>query len=106
MIGRDKTWALSSAILVAVAIGAGEQAGAAGQACEKLIGLRLQDTTLTIAESVAAGAFTPPRPQGAQPVPVAFCRVAGSIKPTSDSYASKRCATMACDDVDSSTTPT
>src|SRR6266853_1711671 len=85
MISRDKTWALSSAILAAFAMGAGAQAGAAGQACEKLIDLKLQDTTMTMAQSVAAGAFTPPRPQGAPPVPVAFCRVAGSIKPTSDS---------------------
>jgi feruloyl esterase len=105
MISRDKTWALSSAVLAAFAIGAVAQTGAAGQACEKLIDLKLQDTTITTAESVAAGAFTPPRPQGAQPVAVAFCRVAGSIKPTSDSYAARRCATMACDDADSGTTP-
>src|SRR5205807_4440395 len=76
---------VSSAVLAAFALGAVGHAGAAGQACEQLTGLRLQDTTVTMAESVAAGAFTPPRIPNAQPVSVAFCRVAGSIKPTSDS---------------------
>lgn len=57
---------------------------AAGMTCENLSGLKLADTTITTAESVAPGAFTPPRPNS-KPVPVAFCRVAGSIKPTSDS---------------------
>ena len=82
----DKTVLSMSAVLAAFVFGAVQSAGAAGQACEKLTGLKLADTTITTAESVAAGAFTPPRsPQGAPPIAVAFCRVAGTIKPTSDS---------------------
>jgi feruloyl esterase len=71
---------VSAALVTLVAT----SASAAGMSCESLSGLKLRDTTITTAESVAAGAFTPPR-QNARPVPVAFCRVAGSIKPTSDS---------------------
>jgi len=54
-------------------------------ACDALSGLKLQDTSITIAEMVAAGTFTPPRARDGKPVPVGFCRVAGTIKPTSDS---------------------
>jgi len=59
-------------------------ASAAGGPCEDLkTTLTLPYTTITLAESHAAGPFTPP---GAAPVVVpAFCRVAGAIKPTSDS---------------------
>lgn len=64
--------------------------------CEDLAGLQLQDTTITRAESVAAGAFVPPRefpwPSGSPPadfIPYgklpSFCRVAASIRPTADS---------------------
>src|SRR5712672_527904 len=51
----------------------------------------LPNTTITLAQSVAAGAFTPPVPSWASafmrptPVPVAFCRVGGHIRPTKDS---------------------
>jgi feruloyl esterase len=56
--------------------------------CEGLAELKLPNTTITVAQTVAEGAFTPPA--GAVAVPVykdlpAFCRVAGVIKPTSDS---------------------
>src|SRR5579863_8995356 len=54
--------------------------------CEGLANLKLPKTTITMAQSEAAGAFTPPRAAaGSKPIPVPFCRVAGSIKPTSDS---------------------
>jgi len=64
-----------------------------GQACEKLSGLKLDDTTITSAQTVAAGEFT--RPAG--PVDEqedtlrafkrlpAFCRVTAEIKPSADS---------------------
>src|SRR5262245_1363070 len=58
--------------------------------CESLAGLKLTDTTITAAQSVAAGAFVPAggggRGGGAQfsDLP-AFCRVAATIKPTPDS---------------------
>jgi feruloyl esterase len=65
----------------------------AGQArsCASLTSLSVPNTTITRAESVAAGAFTPPSPP---PFPVPgidysglpeFCRVAGTIQPTPQS---------------------
>ncbi|MFL6274734.1 MAG: tannase/feruloyl esterase family alpha/beta hydrolase [Blastocatellia bacterium] len=56
------------------------------QTCERLSDLKLTNTTITSAQSVAAGSFTPPTGTAApyKELP-AFCRVAGTIKPTSDS---------------------
>jgi feruloyl esterase len=61
---------------------AGVPAGAA--TCESLARLSLPATAISVAESVPAGSFAPP---GGKPIPnlPAFCRVAGSIKPSSDS---------------------
>jgi feruloyl esterase len=61
--------------------------------CESLSSLALPDTTITLAQPVAAGGFTAPAGRGgrggvaANPYKSlpAFCRVAASIKPTSDS---------------------
>jgi len=61
--------------------------------CESLSSLSLPDTMITMAQPVAAGAFTPPAAgrggRGPQANPYkdlpAFCRVAATIKPTSDS---------------------
>jgi len=68
--------------------------------CENLRALELPDTTIALAERVAAGAFRPPEPyvglpwtpgpRGAQPVVAAadlpaFCRVVGVIRPVADS---------------------
>lgn len=67
-----------------------------GASCESLASLALPDTTITLAQTVAAGAFvlpsgTPPPPGGGgnsadayKNLP-AFCRVAATLKPTSDS---------------------
>jgi hypothetical protein len=52
--------------------------------CEDLARLSLAGTTIGGAESVYAGTFTPPGEKPIQNIP-AFCRVAGSVKPTSDS---------------------
>jgi feruloyl esterase len=54
--------------------------------CEGLAELKLPNTTITAAQSVAAGAFTPPTGSAApyKELP-AFCRVAGVIRPTNDS---------------------
>jgi hypothetical protein len=71
-----------TAFLLASAASAGNPAFAAG--CESLTALKLPNTIITMAQPQAAGAFTPPgSAAGAKPVPVAFCRVTGSIKPTS-----------------------
>jgi Tannase and feruloyl esterase len=64
---------------------------AVAASCEKLLQLKLPDTHLSLAQSVAAGAFTPPVPSWAtkfmQPaaIPTAFCRVTGELHPTADS---------------------
>jgi hypothetical protein len=54
--------------------------------CEGLADLKLPNTTITLAQSVDAGAFAPPTgsPAPYKDLP-AFCRVAGVIKPTNDS---------------------
>jgi feruloyl esterase len=53
--------------------------------CQALSGLKLPNTTITTAQSVPAGKFTPPYGNPVDKLP-AFCRVAGVIKPTTDSY--------------------
>ena len=84
MTSWKKALLFASASASIAALVTGGNVSAAGTACESLSGLKLPDTTITTAESVAPGAFTPPRPNS-KPVPVAFCRVAGTIKPSSDS---------------------
>ncbi len=63
----------------------------AGATCESLSELKLANTTITLAQLVAAGAFPPPPGEQAlrgapsyKNLP-AFCRVTGVIKPSSDS---------------------
>jgi feruloyl esterase len=53
--------------------------------CGSLSALKLPNTTVTTAEAREPGSFT--APGGGRPIPnlPAFCRVAGSIKPTADS---------------------
>ena len=59
--------------------------------CSKLSKLELPHTSITGAEDVAAGAFKPPAgpptsgPAASYSNLPAFCRVAGTIKPTADS---------------------
>jgi feruloyl esterase len=80
--------AVAAAALLAI------PAVAATAPCESLSSLKLQDTTITAAEAVAAGAFAPPaqaggrgKGGGANPYAnlPAFCRVAATLKPSSDS---------------------
>src|SRR5262245_37603734 len=60
--------------------------------CDALASLKLRDTTITLAKSVAAGAFAPDKPPSL-PIPPAvpykdlpaFCRVAVTVKPAKDS---------------------
>ena len=57
--------------------------------CGQLAELHLPNTTITLAEPVAAGSFKAPSagmgPPAAYDKLPAFCRVAGTIKPTADS---------------------
>ena len=63
---------------------------AAAAPCESLAALKLPDTTITLAQTVAAGGFAPAggggRGGGAQfsDLP-AFCRIAATLKPSSES---------------------
>src|SRR5690349_1057457 len=56
------------------------QTAAAQQACEDLSRLALPRVTITLAQSVPAGKFTPPGEAAAIDAP-AFCRVAGVVAP-------------------------
>ena len=66
---------------------------AAAATCESLASLSIPDTTITLAQSVPAGGFTPSRAPSIPPSPrarsynnlPAFCRLAGEIKPAADS---------------------
>lgn len=60
----------------------------AASSCESLMALKLPDTTITMAQAVVAGGFSPPAGGGgaqAYSTLPAFCRVAATITPTSDS---------------------
>jgi hypothetical protein len=92
-------------LLMAASIVAGAVAGpavdgalattAAPQSCENIASLKLPNTTITVAQTIEAGAFKPPIPAGgaaASPAMAkafnglpAFCRVAATLKPSSDS---------------------
>ena len=66
------------------------QAPKPAASCESLTTLKLPNTTITSAESVGAGAFTPPGPAAPAAAKAfgtlpAFCRVAATLKPSSDS---------------------
>ena len=80
---------LSSAFLAACILACAttaSHAAAPAPACDSLAGLKLAHTVITQARSVPAGPFTLQGPFGSRSVDLpAFCRVSGSIKPTSDS---------------------
>jgi feruloyl esterase len=88
----SKEWVRNTVvtIIVLLALAVYGTSPAAATNCEDLAGLKLPDTAITLAQGVPAGAFTPPGP--ATPgvgnlfknLP-AFCQVAGTIKPSSDS---------------------
>jgi tannase/feruloyl esterase len=68
----------------AAAAGQPAAAGKPARACESLATLKLPDTTISHAETVSSGSFTPPGDKPLTGLP-AFCRVAGVIRPSSDS---------------------
>jgi len=63
-----------------IALAAAAPAGAT--TCESLLGVSLPATTITSAQSVPAGTFTPPDGQAAIPGLPAFCRVTGTTLPS------------------------
>ena len=77
---------LCAVLLGAVMLGRTVNAAAS---CESLAATALGGTTITMAETVAAGAFNPPSsggpaPRGFTNLP-SFCRVVATLKPSSDS---------------------
>jgi len=75
-------WKISVALVFVCAIFA--LGRAAAETCENLISLKLPETTITAAQSIAAGTYTAPDGQVFTNMP-AFCRVAATLTPTSDS---------------------
>lgn len=78
------------ALLMGIGLIACNTASAAAIKCEDLKSINVDNTTITTAEVVKAGTFKPPVPQfpgtgGNYSKLPAFCRVNGSIKPTTDS---------------------
>lgn len=57
---------------------------AAALTCQSLASLKLSHTTITAAQSIPAGTYTAPNGEVFQNIP-AFCRVAATLTPTSDS---------------------
>ncbi len=78
---RISSWIAPAAALIVIAPVA---AHAGTSDCESLAGLSLTDTTIATAQTIPAGSFTPPGGTALAGLPE-FCRVAGSIHPTSDS---------------------
>ena len=83
MISYRMTLGLTSFLLISAGFGANPALAAS---CQSLAELRLPNTTIAMAQPEAAGTFLlPGAAAGTKPGPVGFCRVSGSIKPTSDS---------------------
>lgn len=76
---------LAASLFLLLLIAATSALPANAASCESLSGANLPNTTVTTAQSVQAGTFTPPYGGSLDKMP-AFCRIAGVIKPTSDSY--------------------
>src|SRR2546425_11632056 len=76
--------------VLSIALVIGFAASSAGATCESLASLSLPQTTITLAQTVAARSFTPPAggaARGGNPFTdlPAFCPVAATLRPTSDS---------------------
>ncbi|HJQ23265.1 MAG TPA: tannase/feruloyl esterase family alpha/beta hydrolase [Blastocatellia bacterium] len=80
-VSRQKAFRRTLPLLLLAAFSFGARPVAA-QTCERLSDLKLANTTITAAQSVAAGSFGSAAAFKDLP---AFCRVTGVIKPTSDS---------------------
>jgi feruloyl esterase len=78
----------TASILLAAAAGVALRAQV-GTSCERLSSLTLPNTTITMAQMVAAGSFVAPARGGGPGQPLtdlpAFCRVQATLRPTADS---------------------
>ena len=97
----------AGALFATVVLGA---APAFAASCESLTSLSLPETTITLAQPVAAGTFTVPGAAGGKgkqgpsyrDLP-AFCRVTATIKPTSDSDIQNRSVDARADELERQT---
>lgn len=80
---KNRRSAMSVATLLFATFFSAPVAATAPMSCESLATLPLADTTIDIAVTVPTGTFVPPG--ATTPIDTTACRVAGSIKPTSDS---------------------
>jgi len=78
-----KGWLFCSALVASIAFMA---APAAADSCSDLASLTLPGTTITTAQSITSGSFTPPGSTTPIKNLPAFCRVAAFATPTSDSH--------------------
>jgi feruloyl esterase len=78
--------ALVAAILPIVCISATPAQTGPAVACGGLVDQRLPNTTITAAQTITNGSFTPPGSTNAITNLPPFCRVAGVIEPTSESH--------------------
>jgi hypothetical protein len=76
---------LSTLSLVLVISAAARSSAIAAPNCEELGNLKVPNTTISVAQIVAAGTFTPPGANAPMKQLPEFCRVAGIIRPTADS---------------------
>jgi feruloyl esterase len=70
--------------LLTIALALALQSRLCAATCESLTQLKLPHTTITAAELVSEGTFTPPGAKPIEKLP-SFCRVAATLSPTSDS---------------------
>src|SRR5215813_8170155 len=85
-MNKTSRWKFCRQWLVVLPLAALAFVNVSAATCEGLAELKLPNTTITTAQSVAPGEFAPPTGSAApyKELP-AFCRVAGAIKPTNDS---------------------
>lgn len=77
--------AAREAFLLCSFVTAGAALPASPSGCGALAHANLPNTTISVADAIPAGHFVPPYGQPQDRLP-AFCRVAGVIRPTADSY--------------------
>jgi feruloyl esterase len=53
--------------------------------CERLLAVRMPDTTITVAQPITTGSFSPPGAPAAIPNLPPFCRVTATLRPSRDS---------------------
>ncbi len=85
MRSRRLLTAPAAALLAGALISSASSRPAPALVCERLADVRLPDTTITAAQPVTGGSFTPPGSTNNITNLPPFCRVAGVIAPTKDS---------------------